>query len=166
MNGRRLLTLAALAIGIAAVVFLGGLVRGGGLAAGASSAAGSARDNRDNEGVCNQESLKGPYASHVTGSVYTPSGAEVGDIAGVTVATADGQGHISGHGWTSTNGAPVNQTVTGTYTIDPDCSGTAHLVFTPGTAVTAFIVLADHGRILKLVETDAGTVVAGEAVHK
>ena len=163
MKRRRLLTLAALTIGIAAVVLLGGLARGGGLAAGASSAAGSARDN---EGVCNQESLKGPYASHVTGSVYTPSGAEVGDIAGVTVATADGMGHISGHGWTSTNGTPVAQTVTGTYTIDPDCSGTAHLVFTPGTAVTAFIVLADHGRILNLVETDAGTVISGEAIHQ
>src|SRR5712691_296892 len=101
MKQRRLLTLVALAIGIAAVVLLGGLVRGGGLAAGASSAAGSARDNGD---VCNQESLKGPYASHVTGSIYTPAGAEVGDIAGVTVTTADGMGHISGHGWTSTNG--------------------------------------------------------------
>ena len=75
-------------------------------------------------------------------------------------------GHISGHGWNSTNGATVAQTVTGTYTIDPDCSGTAHLVFTPGQAITAFIVLADHGRTFKLIETDAGTLISGEGVHQ
>jgi hypothetical protein len=153
-----------LPLGVAAVVLL--LVLGGGsrLVTGASGAGGGTRD--DDERGCTLSSLKGPYAYHVTGSAQAPSGTEGADIAAVGRVVSDGKGHVTGHDWASTNGATTARTVTGTYTLDPDCTGMVHLVFTPGGPGDAFFVLTDRGRVLKTIQTNPGTVISGDGVRE
>ncbi len=152
-----------LLVAVSAVVVLLVLGSGGALVTGASGAGTGARDD---DHACNLASLKGPYAYNVTGSVDTPTGTEVADIAAVGLAVSDGKGHITGHDWASTNGATTARTVSATYTVDPDCTGTAQIVFTPGGPAKVFFALADEGRVLKVISTDSGSVISGDAVHQ
>jgi hypothetical protein len=162
MKRRRLLTV-LVPLGLAAVVFF--VVLGGGGAFGASSAGAGGHEDGDGHG-CNLASLKGPYAYNVTGAVFAPSGAEVADIAAVGLAVSDGKGHVTGHDWASQNGVTTPRTLTATYTVDSDCTGMVHIVFTPGGPVDAFFVLAQGGRVFKVIQTDTGAVVSGDGVRQ
>jgi hypothetical protein len=145
------LALAAVAI---SVVFVGG----------ASGAGKSSKD--DDERVCNLASVKGTYAYNITGSVHSPAGAEVADVAAVGVITADGKGNATGHDWSSLNGVTTPRTVTATYTVAADCTGTAHAVFTPGGPVDIFFATADHNRVIKVIQTTPGGVVSGDEIRQ
>jgi hypothetical protein len=165
MKRRRLLAMLA-TLGLAAVVFF---VLGGGGASGARSAGAGGHEDGDGHG-CTNASLKGPYSYEVTGAAFAPDGTEVVEVAAVGLFIADGRGHTTGHDWASQNGVTTPRTLRGTYTIDPDCTGTAEVVFTPPTGpalVThVFLALAEGGRLVKLVQTDPGTVASGEAIHQ
>ena len=55
-------------------------------------------------------------------------------------------------------------TQTGTYTVNPDCTDTYTAQLSPiGITVHFFFVIADSGNELKVISTDANTVVAGTA---
>ncbi|MGA7295635.1 MAG: hypothetical protein WBW53_21700 [Terriglobales bacterium] len=75
----------------------------------------------------------------------------------------DGKGNISGTEAFSVAGAISTASVTGTYTENADCTGTAQI--TPaGSATTNFnTVVVNEGKELLLIETDGNTVVAGTA---
>ncbi len=163
MKSRRSLTV-KLALGTAAFVLLVALGSGGTLITGARGAGTEGRDG--DEHACALASLKGPYAYNVTGSVQSPSGTEVADIAAAGLAVSDGKGHVTGHDWASTNGVTTARTLTATYTVDRDCTGTVHIVFTPGGAVDVFFVLADGGRAFKAIQKDPGTVISGDGVRQ
>jgi hypothetical protein len=73
---------------------------------------------------CSDETLKGSFALVGTGSVVT--GPNPGPRAVVGVLTANGEGHLSGSTTKSSNGTiHRNLIVTGTYTVDSDCTGSA-----------------------------------------
>ena len=161
MKRRRSLTVIVPLTLAAAVLFV---VLGGGAAFGAN---GAGAGNRDDEGQgCSNATAKGGYAYHVTGVVVSPTGAEVAKIAAVGLVVLDGKGHGAGHDWASQNGVTTPRTLTATYTVDPDCTGMVHVVFTPGGAVNAFFVLAEGGRVMKIIQTDTGAVVSGDAVRQ
>ena len=53
----------------------------------------------------------------------------------------------------------------GTYTVNPDCTGTYTVQLLPvGITVNFFFVVTKSGNELKVISTDAGTVLAGTAV--
>jgi hypothetical protein len=158
MKRRRLLTVLA-PLGLAAVVFF---AVGGSGAFGARSA--GPGDEGDGHG-CSLATLKGAYAYEVKGEIFAASGAEAVELAGVGLFVADGKGHSTGHDWASLNGAGTPRTLTATYTIEPDCTGTAHVVYTPGGPANAFLVVTQNGRVVKLIQTDPGVVASGEAVR-
>ena len=58
-------------------------------------------------------------------------------------------------------------TDTGTYTMNPDCTGTMTFLQTPGNhTVNLTIVLVDGTQQIKAIETDAGAVISGTLVKQ
>ena len=106
----------------------------------------------DNKG-CTNASLKGTFSHMGTGFITA-----VGPLAGVGTDTFDGNGGITGTASLSINGTIVSLTETGTYKVNPDCTGT-YTVSSAGGSTTAFFVIDDGGNEVKAVCTDPGTVI-------
>jgi uncharacterized protein YdeI (BOF family) len=109
---------------------------------------------------CSNATLKGTFAYTITGSTSAPPPFG-GPIAGVGKQTADGNGHVSGTQTVSVNGNILRQTYTGTYTVNPDCTGSITLVvdIPPGLVTHSDFVIDDDGNETRAVQADAGSVV-------
>lgn len=113
--------------------------------------------NAGNKG-CSLATLKGTFADKDTGFITAPP--EVaGPFAGVALETFDGDGALTGTGHLSLNGTPSQGTFTGTYTVNPDCTGTYTVQNSLGLTVHAFFVIDDGGNELQIVISDPGTVI-------
>jgi hypothetical protein len=101
---------------------------------------------------CTNAILKGTFAHTATGFEIAPP-AIAGPIAGVGVDTFDGKGGVTTSATVSLNGNSVPITATGTYKVNPDCTGTYVI---PGT--TLFFVIADSGNEIHAICIDSGVV--------
>lgn len=72
---------------------------------------------------CSNASLTGTFVRRDTGTILSPA-TIAGPIAVVGTFTFDGNGSLTGAGVQSQNGNISHGTSTGTYTVNPDCSGT------------------------------------------
>ena len=77
---------------------------------------------------CSNATLKGTFAYKATGFITAPP-ALAGPFAGVGTQTFDGNGATTATATSSQNGNILPVTVTGTYTVNPDCTGTYTLQF-------------------------------------
>ena len=109
----------------------------------------------DNKG-CSNISLKGTFAHRASGFVTAPP-EMAGPFAGVGTDTFDGTGGITGSATLSINGNIVPLTETGTYKVNPDCTGT-YTVTSDGGSTTAFFVITDGGNEIQAICTDPGVV--------
>ncbi|MFN2532924.1 MAG: hypothetical protein ABR555_16670 [Pyrinomonadaceae bacterium] len=116
--------------------------------------------SEDNGRRCSEQSAKGTYGFALVGSF-----AAIGPVATSGTTTFDGEGHDSGKYTLTTFGATEEFTFTGTYTVNPDCTGTATLNVTPvvfGFSVLHFTAVAtDNDKEIKWLITDPGIVIAG-----
>jgi hypothetical protein len=107
---------------------------------------------------CSNASLKGAFADKDSGWIFlSPTAAPV-QFAGVNVDTFDGNGGLTITGTSSLAGSVMPGTLKGTYTVNPDCTGT-YSVQAPGLAVHAFFVIDDSGNELQIIITDPGNVI-------
>lgn len=103
---------------------------------------------------CSKASFKGSFGLTTTGVIVV-----VGDFAVVGKITADGQGNLVDGSFTqSLNGVISRGTFTGTYEVNPDCSGSATLNLASGPTAHRDIVIVDDGREVRGISTDSGTV--------
>ncbi len=110
---------------------------------------------------CTLASLKGVYSFAASGSIYGPGG-EVGDVAAFGRIVADGHGHSTESSNGSFNGFPDADTQVGTYTVNPDCTGTATSVHQrTGQVDHVRFVLVEGGAEAKFIVVDRGAVFAG-----
>ena len=116
----------------------------------ALAAAPSARANER----CSDATLDGTYADQDTGTIVG-----VGPFAGVNVDTFDGRGNLTIKGVSSVNGSVSPGTTTGTYHVNPDCTGTYTVKDSSGDTFDAFFVISGGGKELRIVITDPGTVI-------
>ena len=100
---------------------------------------------------CTNASLKGTFSHIGTGFITA-----VGPFAGVGTDIFDGNGGITGTASLSMNGNIVSGTETGTYKVNPDCTGTYTI---PG-AITLFFVIADSGNEIQAICIDPGVILA------
>jgi len=116
------------------------------------------RDDDRRPESCSLTRLKGSYGFTTTGSIV--SAGPVGLVADVGVMTFDGLGGISETETLSLNGAIVERTSPGDYTVDPDCTGDITLVLPPpATGVaTSHFVMVDEGKELRAIVTGPGRV--------
>jgi hypothetical protein len=111
--------------------------------------------------VCGNQTLHGSYAFRVSGEVFTPGGVVNRD--GVAITHFDGNGNLTQVDWVVANGVPVpgppnrygfHDMETGSYTVNPDCTGNAQINFpvppngTSGAVIDLMFVIGDSGRTI------------------
>ena len=112
-----------------------------------------------NDKGCSNATLKGTFAYTNTGFITAPP-PQAGPFAGVGTQTFDGNGHTNATAWVSQNGNILQVTITGTYTVNPDCTGTLTLQISPvGITGHSFFVIDDGGAGLRAINTDPGEVI-------
>jgi hypothetical protein len=100
--------------------------------------------------------LHGNYLSQGGGTITG-----VGPVAFGGRIHLDGKGHVTNPFTASFGGSIVETVADGTYTVNPDCSGTQVLA---GTNHFSFYVSPDGSKFV-YIETDAGTAINGNATR-
>lgn len=115
------------------------------------------------EAKCSNATLSGTYTFASDGWTVSGGGAVPFALAGVE--TYDGAGNVSGVVTVSLNGVILPATPnTGTYHVNPDCTGTA--AYTNSGVTTHFdIYVAPSGDNFQFVGTDAGEVTAATEIR-
>ena len=108
----------------------------------------------------NATSISGGYTLRMSGIAYEPSGyqdliVEVGQL------TADGNGSVSGGSTLSLNGSIIRRAFTGTYSVNPDGTGSMSLYPNWGPVINVDIVVGAGGREVTFVLTDNSNVLSG-----
>lgn len=126
----------------------------------------SATDDDGIQSTCSPGALRGPFGIKTTGWIVAAG--PVGPVAEAGVITFDGAGGVSQTTTVSLNGniVPNRTSLSGTYKVNPDCTGSISLVL-PGPAgpiqSNLDFVIVDHGHELILVNTGVGRVLTSEA---
>jgi hypothetical protein len=108
---------------------------------------------------CSNASLQGSFAYLGSGAIATPP-ALAGPFVEVGTQVFDGQGNTTATAMLSQNGNIVPITVTGTYSVNSDCTGTLTLQVSPfGITVHVYLVISDNWSQFQAIETDAGLVI-------
>ena len=103
---------------------------------------------------CTNFTLKGTFAHTASGFEISPP-AIAGPVAGAGLDTFDGKGGVKTSATISLNGNIIPVIATGTYKVNPDCTGTYVI---PGT--TLFLVIADSGNEIHAICIDSGVVLS------
>jgi len=108
---------------------------------------------------CSNVTLRGTFAYTSTGSIAAPP--EVaGPFVEVGTQTFDGSGATTATATLSQNGNILPVTITGTYTVNPDCTGTMTVQVSPiSVTVHVFFVIDDNLNEFQAIETDPGLVI-------
>jgi hypothetical protein len=98
---------------------------------------------------CSVATLNGAYGEVLRGEVLG-----VGPIVAVGVSTFDGKGHFVAEQTINLNGNVVQAPLTGTYTVNRNCSGIADAV---GTGLHSFVIIAG-GKEMDLMDNNTAEV--------
>jgi hypothetical protein len=124
----------------------------------AALALGIAPNAKADEG-CSNATLKGTFSYTSTGFITAPP-ALAGPFAEVGTQTFDGKGGTTAAATLSQNGNILQVTITGTYTVNPDCTGTFTLQVSPlGITVHVFLAIDNSGTEFQAIETEQGIVI-------
>ncbi len=110
-------------------------------------------------GRCGENTLRGGYGTHLSGTFFVSPTMPV-PLASVGRLVFDGAGNFSGSDTNSFGGTVSTYPVSGTYTVERDCTGTLN-VNLPGFTITNNIVIVDEGKEIFVIQTNPGTVVTG-----
>jgi hypothetical protein len=110
--------------------------------------------------TCTNASLSGSYGYTLSGWIFTSTGGEY-PFADSGTLTSNEKGSLSGTSAFSVDGTIQAPTVTGTYSVNSNCTGTATLKDSGGDVIDLNLVIVDNGQSIQLVESDSGTVVSG-----
>ncbi len=113
---------------------------------------------------CSNHSLRGAYGFATDGQAFGPSGTEFAEFASAGRIVFDGQGNLAGHETESLNGAISEPTFSGTYSVLPDCSGTAQIH--NGQNASLRFMLVEGGQEVDVIDTDPGVVAAGQITRQ
>ena len=106
---------------------------------------------------CSTISLWGTFSRMDTGTVLLPAAA-AGPVAAVGTFTFDGTGNVTGATVSSQNGNIGHGTQTGTYIVNPDCTGTITVLGSSGHASHYSFVMDDGGSGFQYICTDSGPI--------
>lgn len=120
---------------------------------------------QETESGCSLSSLKGSYGLDRQGTLVTsilglPAPAPWGEVA---FEDFDGAGTFSGKATVDAGGVVVSGTVTGTYTVNRDCTGTKTVKTSIGVTVHEAIIVTGGGQRMIGTQTDPWAVVQTKA---
>ena len=110
--------------------------------------------------TCTNAAITGNYGYSISG--FAVSGGLVPFAAAGTL-TSDGNGNLTGKD-SLTEGSIVSRTLTGTYTVNADCTATAALTDNLGNSFHFNLTVSGEG--IQFIQTDSGAVIAGEAKRR
>ena len=117
---------------------------------------------------CSNLTIKGRYAFTIHGTVFLPNGFTL-LIDGIDKITFDGKGNLRQVDAVATNGilTPGWRPGTGTYSVNPDCTGTQTIVIPGMSDLHLQFIVAQSGNTIHQVVTDPGvaTTAEGERVR-
>lgn len=128
--------LIALAVVVAALIEWAAVNRRRGVVLAAVPAANAAQR-------CTTDSLNGNYG--FTASGYFPNAAGNAPIVATGVTTLDGEGNVTATVTASFNGDVQTFPYTGTYSVNPDCTGS--VTATPGSGLANFSIVVVRGGV-------------------
>jgi hypothetical protein len=109
--------------------------------------------------ACSAQMLNGAFGFHING---TNVALNVG-FAMVGRFDANGNGEFSGSATESSGGDVGKISLSGTYSVEADCSGSAVLTFENGATAHLDFVLTDSGNEALIIDSDSGTIESGGA---
>jgi hypothetical protein len=114
--------------------------------------------------ACSNSTITGTYAFTIHGTVFLPDGSTL-LIDGLAKTTFDGKGNITQLDAIAANGnvAPGWASNTGTYSVNPDCTGTATITNGSQPPVHLQIIVAQSGNTIHDMVIDPGFATTGEA---
>jgi hypothetical protein len=117
--------------------------------------------------ACSNMTIKGTYAFTIHGTVFLPGGFTL-LIDGIDKVTFDGDGNLTQVDAVATNGnlPPGWRPGTGTYSVNPDCTGTQTISVAGARDLHIQFIVAQSGKTIHQVVTDPGiaTTAEGERV--
>jgi hypothetical protein len=117
---------------------------------------------------CSNLTIKGRYAFTIHGTVFLPNGFTL-LIDGIDKITFDGKGNLRQVDAVATNGilTPGWRPGTGTYSVNPDCTGTQTILIPGMSDLHLQFIVAQSGNTIHQVVTDPGvaTTAEGERVR-
>lgn len=118
-------------------------------------------DDDDRVTVCSRATLNGNYGFAMDGTMQP-----VGPVALAGIIRANGAGAFSGVEVASIGGQIVQATYTGSYTVNPDCTGQAqYQLVAPNFVATRSMafVITNGGKEFFMMSTVPGSVISGKA---
>jgi hypothetical protein len=112
---------------------------------------------------CTNATIKGAWVQSLQGLIFLPDGTTL-VLTGVTKTTYDGLGNLTALDASGLNGkVPTGwRTGSGSYTVNPDCTGTGTISFPGQPDIHAQFVVAQSGNKLHYVNVDPGISLSGE----
>jgi hypothetical protein len=122
---------------------------------------------------CTDATIRGDYAFTVHGNGLASDGiTSIGRFDGVGVISFDGKGNLVQEDFVLGNGAKLPGATfnpsgfatneTGTYSVNPDCTGTAVIDLAPGNQLTLAVVISKAARTIHTVVSER--LIGGNAV--
>jgi len=115
-----------------------------------------------NAQACTNSSLRSTFAFKGAGFIVSPPSV-AGPFADVNTLTFNGQGAVTGTGMVSQNGNIVPVTETGTYNVNPDCTGTYAVLLSPLGFTAHYYFVIDASGELQIICADSGVAFSGTA---
>jgi hypothetical protein len=111
---------------------------------------------------CSLATVWGSFGYTSTGTLINFPAPFAGPFAELGRQTFDGHGHTAATGIVSANGNLSPVTIQGTYSVDPDCTGSMVLAVSPFNETTNLSFVIDRdGEELRFIHTDPGEVQSG-----
>ncbi len=112
---------------------------------------------------CSLAKVAGSYGYTTSGFVATPTGAFV-PVAGAGRIVFDGHGNVSGSQTRVVAGSSLDETYSGTYTVNADCTGSFTVLVQPDTRTSSVnLVWTDNANSASAVFTNPGFVLTSTA---
>jgi hypothetical protein len=115
--------------------------------------------------VCSNWTIRGTYAFTIHGQVFLPGGAPSLLIDGLARTTFDGGGNLTQLDAVATNGnvPPGWRPSTGTYSVNPDCTGTFTVSNGDQPPIHAQFIVSRSGNTIHAVVIDPGFATTSDA---
>jgi hypothetical protein len=113
---------------------------------------------------CSNSTIRGSYAFTIHGTIFLPNGSTL-VVDGIDKVTFDGKGNLTQVDAVATNGnldAPGWRPGTGTYSVNPDCTGTQTIVVPGLPDLHLQFIVAQSGNTIHQVVIDPGIATTAE----
>ena len=113
--------------------------------------------------VCSNSTIQGSFAFTIHGTIFLPNGATI-LINGLALGVFDGKGNFSQVDAVADNGflTPGWRPGTGTYSVNPDCTGTATLTIPGMGDLHLQMIVAQGGNTIHQVVIDPGIATSSD----